>query len=545
MAIRRQRPAPGLICHTDRGVQYACEPYRKALAAAGITPSMSRKGNCLDNAPHGELLALAQEPAPAKAGVERVHHRIHATRAEARRDPGPGPGQALFARIEGRSQHPPPALRAGASFTNRHGAHGSLTASNHPGQHHGIGTTATATLADGHARRPSPRGRGLQPADRRTVRAEHRTRVAMGHLTQGRPGLAGLRHPGRALCRSWDRLHQHACRPSGRGRSARLVHSAVARPQSRGKIERFFGTLNTELLAAMPGRLVGGKPASPPRLTLSELDAAIGAFTSGRYNARPHPAVGMSPNAAWTADGWLPWSPARLEELDELLAMVASPRVAARDGIRFGGLRYLDPTIAAFVGERVTIRHDPRDVAEIWVFHRGRFLYRAVNAEHADRTVSLRDVQAARLAVRGAVLAQPGVCLTTAPASDPPGRGSSRPCSSATRASQGRRADHRPAAPRARGCRREAHLPGAGPRRALGPARAAPHAGRAAPCRRRGGLEARRALAFAQGPAAHPRARRSRRRRLPLAHRGDRGHHPRGPHDDAYDRLLRPGSSAP
>ena len=185
----------------------------------------------------------------------------------------------------------------------------------------------------------------------------------------------------------------------------RLVHSAVARPQGRGKIERFFGTLNTELLAAMPGRLVGGKPASPPRLTLSELDAAIGAFAASRYNARPHPAIGMSPNAAWTAEGWLPRSPARLEELDELLAMVARPRVVARDGIRFGGLRYLDPTLAAFVGERVTIRHDPRDVAEIRVFHRGRFLCRAVNAEHADRTVSLRDVQAARRARRKALRA--------------------------------------------------------------------------------------------------------------------------------------------
>jgi transposase InsO family protein len=51
MAIVRQRPAPGLIHHSDRGVQYAAEPYRLALARSGITPSMSRKGDCLDNAP--------------------------------------------------------------------------------------------------------------------------------------------------------------------------------------------------------------------------------------------------------------------------------------------------------------------------------------------------------------------------------------------------------------------------------------------------------------------------------------------------------------
>lgn len=183
----------------------------------------------------------------------------------------------------------------------------------------------------------------------------------------------------------------------------RLVHSAVARPQGRGKIERFFGTVNTELLADLPGHLMGGRPVTPPRLTLSELDTAIRAFVTGRYNVRLHPAIGASPNEAWTGEGWLPRMPDRLEELDELLAMVARPRAVGCDGIRFGGLRYLDPTLAAFVGERVTIRHDPRDVAEIRVFHRSRFLCRAINAEHADRTVSLRDVQAARRAQRKAL----------------------------------------------------------------------------------------------------------------------------------------------
>ena len=51
MAVERQRPAPGLIHHSDRGIQYAAEAYRSALARSGITPSMSRKGDCWDNAP--------------------------------------------------------------------------------------------------------------------------------------------------------------------------------------------------------------------------------------------------------------------------------------------------------------------------------------------------------------------------------------------------------------------------------------------------------------------------------------------------------------
>jgi len=49
-AIRRRRPAPGLVHHSDQGSTYASEDYQDQLAAHGITCSMSRRGNCLDNA---------------------------------------------------------------------------------------------------------------------------------------------------------------------------------------------------------------------------------------------------------------------------------------------------------------------------------------------------------------------------------------------------------------------------------------------------------------------------------------------------------------
>ncbi len=51
MAIQRQKPPPGLIHHSDRGSQYAAAGYRKVPGAAGMIQSMSRKGNCWDNAP--------------------------------------------------------------------------------------------------------------------------------------------------------------------------------------------------------------------------------------------------------------------------------------------------------------------------------------------------------------------------------------------------------------------------------------------------------------------------------------------------------------
>ena len=85
MAVERQRPAPGLIHHSDRGIQYAAEAYRSALARSGITPSMSRKGDCWDNAPMESFFHTLK--------TERVHHRAYATRDQARRD--------LFQYIEG------------------------------------------------------------------------------------------------------------------------------------------------------------------------------------------------------------------------------------------------------------------------------------------------------------------------------------------------------------------------------------------------------------------------------------------------------------
>jgi transposase InsO family protein len=50
MALKRRRPDEGLLHHSDRGVQYACEAYQHLLQEHGITCSMSRSGDCYDNA---------------------------------------------------------------------------------------------------------------------------------------------------------------------------------------------------------------------------------------------------------------------------------------------------------------------------------------------------------------------------------------------------------------------------------------------------------------------------------------------------------------
>ncbi len=75
MALRRRCPGAGLLHHSDRGSTYASEDYQDVLAARGITCSMSRRGNCLDNAAmeswnstlKSELGERFADPADAKA----------------------------------------------------------------------------------------------------------------------------------------------------------------------------------------------------------------------------------------------------------------------------------------------------------------------------------------------------------------------------------------------------------------------------------------------------------------------------------------------
>jgi putative transposase len=77
MAIQRRQPPRGLIQHSDRGVQYASKPYRAILARHGITQSMSRKGDCLDNAPMESFFGSLKN--------ELVHRTTFPTREAARR----------------------------------------------------------------------------------------------------------------------------------------------------------------------------------------------------------------------------------------------------------------------------------------------------------------------------------------------------------------------------------------------------------------------------------------------------------------------------
>lgn len=78
MAVQQRRPAAGLLLHSDRGSQYASDAYQKLLIKHGIRCSMSRKGNCWDNA--------VMERFFLNLKMERVWHRDYANHAEAEKD---------------------------------------------------------------------------------------------------------------------------------------------------------------------------------------------------------------------------------------------------------------------------------------------------------------------------------------------------------------------------------------------------------------------------------------------------------------------------
>ena len=78
MAICRHNPPKGMIHHSDRGSQYASGPYREILDRYKLRASMSRKGNCLDNAPMESFFGSLKN--------ELVHRTRFHTRAQARRE---------------------------------------------------------------------------------------------------------------------------------------------------------------------------------------------------------------------------------------------------------------------------------------------------------------------------------------------------------------------------------------------------------------------------------------------------------------------------
>lgn len=78
MAVWRRKPKTRVLVHSDQGIQYTCSDWRKFLADNNLEASMSRRGNCHDNAVAESFFSLLK--------TERIKRKIFATREEARRE---------------------------------------------------------------------------------------------------------------------------------------------------------------------------------------------------------------------------------------------------------------------------------------------------------------------------------------------------------------------------------------------------------------------------------------------------------------------------
>lgn len=172
-------------------------------------------------------------------------------------------------------------------------------------------------------------------------------------------------------------VHHHPCPPFT--------------PEGKPHIERFFGTLQRDLIATLPGfighsvadrKAIEGRRAFSARLghadelieatlTKTDLQAAINDWLEHDYHVRHHEGLGTSPNlkmASW--DGPI----ARIDDvraLDTLLAEAPDTsglRVVGKKGLRVENALFISPELWAHVGDRVQVRLDPEDMGQIVVY---------------------------------------------------------------------------------------------------------------------------------------------------------------------------------
>lgn len=167
-------------------------------------------------------------------------------------------------------------------------------------------------------------------------------------------------------------------------------------PQGKGKCERFFLTVKQELLAALPGYSPEETNNIKAVLTLEQFEQRFKTWLLSEYLVDKHSETNMSPKERWESFPFVPRMPDSLDQLDLLLMTLTKARRVRRDGIRFSGFRYFDVALSGYIGEDVSIRYDPRNLAQIHVYLEDALICRASCFELSGKTVSLKEVRQAR-----------------------------------------------------------------------------------------------------------------------------------------------------
>jgi putative transposase len=176
-----------------------------------------------------------------------------------------------------------------------------------------------------------------------------------------------------------------------------LIKGRPYYPQGKGKIERFFETMNQLLLCELPGYTPEDKAPQKPGLTLEEFRRTFHEWLINEYMQRKNEDTGESPFLRWSQKLQVPRMPESLDSLHMLLMTISDGRLVRKDGIHTLNLRYINTELQhGYMRESVVVRYDPTDVSQIFVFHDNKFVCVAVCPEIANIKPTCHDIQTAK-----------------------------------------------------------------------------------------------------------------------------------------------------
>ncbi|MBO8910639.1 DDE-type integrase/transposase/recombinase, partial [Staphylococcus aureus] len=127
-----------------------------------------------------------------------------------------------------------------------------------------------------------------------------------------------------------------------------LMFSKVGVPRGRGKIERFFQTVNQTFLEQLPG-YINNNDTPSDLIDFQNFEEKLRYFLIEDYNQKEHSVIQSTPINRWNSNHFFPNMPSSLEQLDLLLLEIPKSRKIHSDGIHFQGFRYSNTNLAAYV----------------------------------------------------------------------------------------------------------------------------------------------------------------------------------------------------
>ena len=176
-----------------------------------------------------------------------------------------------------------------------------------------------------------------------------------------------------------------------------LIKGRPYYPQGKGKIERFFETMNQLFLCELPGYTREDQPPQKPGLNMDEFRRMFHGWLVNEYMHHKNDDTGETPFFRWSQKLPVPRMPESQERLYMLLMTIPDRRLVRNDGIHTLNLRYTNTELQeGYVRESVVIRYDPTDVSQVFVFHENKFVYVAHCPEISDIKPTSKDIQRAK-----------------------------------------------------------------------------------------------------------------------------------------------------